>query len=106
MRPSDARALWRDTPARGTCLVCGRDRIRLIRHHVVIEQVVTREAGKRFRWCVENRLLICKRCHDRHHGGGGGRISLSKIPADAIGWARRVLGRAVADDYFRRRYRP
>jgi hypothetical protein len=96
---------WHE-PVIGPCAVCGV-RGTLVRHHVVREQDVRKAEGDP--WELRNSILIgagysC-RCHRRHHDHFR-RISLSLVPAEAIAFARELLGAGAAEDYLARHYQP
>lgn len=87
----------------GDCAVCGQPG-RLERHHVVLEQHVRKAGGDP--WDLRNAMALgmwC-RCHREHHQAAQ-RISLRRVPDDAIDFAAELFG-AGAGAYLSRFYSP
>lgn len=106
--PADHRAepgyrQWH-APVYGPCAVCGL-RGRLVRHHVITEQLVRREGGAP--WELANCILLgygdrCG-CHRLHHRALA-KLPLSLVPAAAIAFAVELLGAGPAEAYLHRYY--
>jgi hypothetical protein len=72
-------------------------------HHIIYEQVVTREGGDKYD--VRNALRLCHpKCHlDRQHGQQD-PVPMSAIPDEAIEFAVELMGIGKTINYFERYY--
>ena len=96
-----ARAAWKD-PQTGFCECgCNRFSMHLHRHHVVLQQIVRREAGNE--WALANSMLLHPDCHRRHHDCIR-KIPVERVPVDALAFALDLLGEGGAAHYFHSRY--
>jgi hypothetical protein len=80
---------------------------RLHAHHILLEQIVLREAPER-QYDLANRMLLGERCcHAGHHGPGvkDTRLDFACVPSAAVLFAVEVIGEGPAEAYFQRRYR-
>ena len=110
-RPQEpGEAAWKHRRV-GVCGVCG-ERGPVLRHHIVTEQTIRREASAEqiaagIVWSLANALDVgapftCH-CHARHHSAVR-RIPFSLIPPEAVAFASLLLGAERAIDYFGRYY--
>jgi hypothetical protein len=88
----------------GRCSACGQPGP-LVRHHVLLAQIVRLIAPERV-WDLRNSMDLGMRCpcHERHHAGGEHRLPASAIPTAAIAFTRELLGDERARIYLYRRY--
>jgi hypothetical protein len=104
--PTPEPYAWDVYPRVAKCEVCGK-RGPVTRHHVVYRQHVRNYGGDQ--WDPANSMLVGDRygnctCHAQHHAGAR-RIPTSKVPAAALEFAVRLMGRHAAVAYFRRYYK-
>jgi len=93
---AEAAARWHRGIMGLTCVRCRR-KPATDAHHIIREQVLKREAFRRgfvfelMRWHVDNRLALCRQCHeDHHHGKPISRELLWRCAPRVFAFARRL----------------